>query len=179
MSKFHYFVGISIPQTIRASLAQLQQELELEMYYRRVTHPEDFHITLSFIGEVSEDDIPQLTHELEQITISKMNFELSSVRGFGTGNPPRVLYAGIEASATLQEVEESVFQVTKGYHADRKSPFVPHITLAKRAKPSESVQFSGRLEGTWETQSISLFRVHKGKQPSYEMVATFTGKGES
>lgn len=178
MSNFHYFVGLSVPDEIKAYLSTIQKELELENYYRRLTHADDFHITLSFIGEVKEEDLPALQNQLAQLTFPEMTFCLTDIKGFGSGHPPRVVYAGVETQPTLEKLEEDVYRVTSQYQADRKSPFVPHITLAKRVRHADEVQFSGKLEGEWTAQEMSLFRVHKGKQPSYESIATFDGKGE-
>ncbi len=178
MSNPHYFVGIQVPIEKHAFYQNLQQELELHDYYRRVTHPADLHCTLSFIGEVREDQLQWLREELSQIQLPGFTMKTSSIKGFGSGKVPRVVYAEVENVESLDNLEQVVWTITEQLGADRKSPYVPHITLAKRAKVQDSITFTGAAEASFQVSSFHLFQVHKGQSPSYEVIATFSLRSE-
>lgn len=178
MSNAHYFVGIPVPTQYHAFYEDLQQTLELETYYRRVTHPQDLHCTLSFIGELSEEELQQLKSALSQVTSKAFNMRSKEIAGFGEGKIPRVVYAAVEPVQALRELEQKVWEITSGFRADRKTPYVPHITLAKRARQVGDIRFTGEALASWETNHFCLFRVNKGMRPSYEQIASFPLQGE-
>lgn len=177
MSNPHYFIGISVSNEIRNQLSQVQHELDVRDFYRRVTHPEDFHCTLSFIGELDDQQLSDLMSKLTQLKFQSMNLHLTSIQGFGTSRPPRVLYVGMEMNDKLLQLEDEISAVTRQFGADRKSPYVPHITLAKRSKGTQDVHFTGEVKGSWEVGNFQLYRIHPGKSPSYEMVSKFLSTG--
>lgn len=178
MSNPHYFVGIQVPTEKHEFFQNLQQELELHNYYRRVTHPADLHCTLSFIGEVRKDQLPWLQEELSQIQLSRFTMKTTFIKGFGSGKVPRVVYAEVAEQTSLSYLEQAVWTITEELGADRKSPYVPHITLAKRAKVQDAITFTGAAEANFQVSSFQLFQVHKGQSPSYEVIATFPLRSE-
>lgn len=177
MSNPHYFVGLQVPTENHEFFQTLQQKLELNDYYRRVTHPLDLHCTLSFIGEVRKDQLQWLQKELSQIQLSKFTMKTTSIKGFGSGKVPRVVYAEVAEQTNLILLEQAVWTVTEELGADRKSPYIPHITLAKRAKVQDAITFTGAAVTSFQVTSFQLFQVHKGKSPSYEVIATFPLRG--
>ncbi|WP_342528810.1 RNA 2',3'-cyclic phosphodiesterase [Chryseomicrobium sp. FSL W7-1435] len=174
MSKFHYFIGIEVPEELREQFQSVQQALELSNYYRRVTHAQDLHCTLSFIGDLEEEELQGLTEQLQLIKSPSFQLTTDSIAGFGEGKAPRVVYARVAPAQQLIHLEEQVWSVTADFQADRKTPFIPHITLAKRAKPLEPIKFTGKLAVSWKIEAFHLYRVHKGKSPSYEKLTTFS-----
>ena len=178
MSNPHYFVGIQVPTEKQEFYQNIQNELQLGDYYRRVTHPADLHCTLSFIGEVRKDQLQWLKEELSQIQLPEFTMKTTSIKGFGSGKVPRVVYAEVVDAASLDNLEQAVWTITEQLGADRKSPYVPHITLAKRAKVQDAIIFTGAAEADFHVTSFQLFQVHKGQSPSYEVIATFALRSE-
>lgn len=177
MSNPHYFIGIRLKENLQEKLEVIQQQLDLGQYYRRVTHFKDFHITLSFIGELSEEQVVQLIEQLSTIAFPSFPLQLTAISGFGDNRPPRVLYMGVKNEQRLMDLEQQVWDVTKEFQADRKSPFIPHITLAKRSKGNDDVQFTGKLSEEFLVTSFELYRVNKGQRPSYEPLKWFAASG--
>ncbi|MFA1642386.1 RNA 2',3'-cyclic phosphodiesterase [Chryseomicrobium imtechense] len=173
MSNAHYFVGIPVPSKYHAYFINLQQTLELEHYYRRVTHATDLHCTLSFIGELSSDQLQQLQQLLSELKSKPFSMSTTEIAGFGEGKIPRVVYTAVEGNQALDELEQKVWAVTSRFGADRKSPYVPHVTLAKRTRQIEDIRFTGQAQVSWEVAEFCLFRVNKGMRPSYEQIASF------
>ena len=71
------FTAIALPQTIKDSLKPL---LGADIPSSRWVHPDDLHITLRFIGEVTEDELERYKRILA--TLSVTPFEIT-LRGLG------------------------------------------------------------------------------------------------
>ena len=128
------FVAIEIPQKLRAELATLQNGVP----GARWVAPENFHLTLRFIGPVDNGLASDIDANLAQI--SSIGFELA-IRGvgyFGDGGRLRALYAAVENNPALEHLRQKVDSAIAraGVRLESKR-FVPHITLAR---------FGGRQE---------------------------------
>jgi 2'-5' RNA ligase len=132
------FAAVPLNDEVRAAVAAEQRRIvtrapALESAARWV-QPDQMHLTLVFIGEVADPQVPSLATALAE-PIPRSSFELS-VEGLGMFPPrgaPRVLWIGITAGARevgdLQQLMRS--RVTAaGYAVDAK-PFHPHLTLAR------------------------------------------------
>lgn len=113
--------------------------------------PENYHITLRFIGDVDNHVADEVADGLDRLSHSEaFRIRLSHLGSFG-GDKPRALYAGAEmteALARLQSAQERVLQRVGLPPEGRK--FVPHVTLARLrgASPFDVAQFiaqSGRF----------------------------------
>ena len=96
------------------------------------TKPGNFHLTLKFLGDISENLVPELSKKLSEIDTSfPQKFELTELSGFPNLKNPRVLWIGIndEISKKLvinvQQICESL-----GFESDKK-PFKAHLTLGR------------------------------------------------
>ena len=170
-------MAIEIPSEIRSRLRDLIEALRPELPGARWARPEGIHLTLKFLGEVSEQDVRPLVAELERrVTGSRKPFSIE-VGGLGTfpsGSRPRVLWVGLEdpsgSLAALQpSVEEAVMSVSLPGVARQSRPFRPHLTLARLAGERLPERFARRLDsqrdvacGTMPVTSCALIRSHLG-----------------
>ena len=120
------FVALALPEEVRARLAGLAAGIR----GARPVPAHQLHLTLRFIGEVTEAVGAQVEAELARA--SAPAFELA-IRGAGAfGRPPRTLWAGVappeEVAALAAQVERAV--VVSGLPPEER-PFSPHVTLAR------------------------------------------------
>ncbi|MCU0512293.1 MAG: RNA 2',3'-cyclic phosphodiesterase [Anaerolineae bacterium] len=126
------FVAIDLPAPVKTQLAALQHDLAGAAWMT----PAQMHLTLHFIGEVSEDAAEQIAGALKQVNAPAFTL---AVQGTGTYPPEgkaRVLWAGLphhEALLALYQATGSALQQT-GYQPDSR-PYSPHITLARFKEP--------------------------------------------
>ncbi len=122
------FVAIDPPQQIRDHLALLCCGLP----GARWTPPEQFHLTLSFIGEVDGSTFLDIREALAEISVPQFSLQLQGVGFFPPRGQPRVIWAGIEKSEPLHLLQRKIttrlFQ--RGLEPDNRK-FSPHITLAR------------------------------------------------
>lgn len=175
MNSPHYFIAIPLPPSIKEKLAGWQRELKAEMPFKQWVHPEDLHITLKFLGAVSEEQLNTLIRLMAQIrrfnSFSLMTGDLGT---FGNPEKPRVLWTGVERKPELMDLQQYVEGIAfeSGFKKEKR-PYSPHITLAKKST-GEKAQISKVKSCYTEHQSIAvnqvvLFRIHPAKNPKYEI----------
>jgi 2'-5' RNA ligase len=149
------FIAVKIPQEIQGavarSIAPLQKSLPRPLV--RWVAPENVHLTLKFLGDVSSANLERLA---EALKVEARNHEIFtvSVRGLGafpTGRRARVLWIGLEAPAELQALMRGVETVAAslGYAAEDR-PFSPHLTIGRvgqNASTTDLRRICAALEG--------------------------------
>lgn len=125
------FIAIDLNESCRKTLSSLQNPLTGVKGRLAIVDPSLLHITLKFLGEVPEDQIPSIVSALK--TISSPPYEID-IRGIASNNPrqPRVIWAEVEdggRSARLAGMIESILEPL-GFPREQR-PFRPHITLAR------------------------------------------------
>ena len=94
--------------------------------------PENYHITLRFIGDVDHKTADDVADSLDRLGNSlSFAVRLTHLGSFG-GDKPRALFAGAEPNEALnrlQAAQERVLQRAGLPPEGRK--FVPHVTLAR------------------------------------------------
>jgi RNA 2',3'-cyclic 3'-phosphodiesterase len=98
------------------------------------TETENFHITLVFLGDTEENKIKQVDKMLRRVCEGFGDFEMV-IKGAGvfkTFKDPRVIWTGIEPSAKLNELYESIKLGLKdtGITVDNRT-YNPHLTLGR------------------------------------------------
>jgi 2'-5' RNA ligase len=154
------FVGIGLPEDIRARLSGLCGGVP----GARWVPPENMHLTLRFIGEVSEGEAEDIHHALAGIRTRRFDISISGVGHFDTGSEVRTLWARVEKSNELLALQARVESalVRMGLEPEERR-FTPHITLA-RCKDTPIARASAFLAhnnmfraGPISVESFSLF----------------------
>lgn len=141
------FVGLALPQAVKASLAILCQNL---IPTARWEHPDDFHLTLRFIGNVDDVILERYKQALLAVQSAPFTLTLESVGCFppSTAKPPTVLWVGVQPSAELMDLQRSVSSVLEkaGLPKDRYEDYSPHITLARLKAEQRTAEITGFLK---------------------------------
>ncbi len=163
------FVAIALPGDIRARLALLKGGLK----GARWVAPENLHLSLRFIGDVSggfEQDIHQA---LQMVAGPPFALTLSGAGAFDRRGRVHAVWAGVETSveksdalARLQGSVESAL-VRSGLEPEHWK-FKPHVTLArmKNGSAHEAGLFleahHGFQAGPFTVECFTLFESHLG-----------------
>jgi len=119
------FVAVDVSDEVRQTLWRVSKDLQGRL---RVSanwvRPENYHITLMFIGERDMKDLAHITNLLSGIKAFAFELQLSGVGRFGS----RVLWVGVKHfDESLQRLSKEVNDLLGGDFAR----FHPHITLAR------------------------------------------------
>lgn len=113
--------------------------------------PNNIHLTLKFIGDTPNEDIPKIIDAVDVMMKNHKRFTMDFNRTgiFGSRYAPRVLWLGMnDTPQELYDLEEdtlSTFDML-GYLRDRQN-FVPHITLGRIKELCEKQYFQKIVSG--------------------------------
>jgi len=142
------FTGLEVPAQVTTMLALKRGGL----YGARWIDPENYHITLRFIGDVDHKTANEVIDGLDRLVDSEaFSIRLDHLGSFG-GDKPRALYAGAQSNTALlrlQAAQERVLQRVGLVPEGRK--FVPHVALARlrggaAGEVARFMAFAGRFE---------------------------------
>nr|BAL55848.1 2'-5' RNA ligase [uncultured Acetothermia bacterium]BAL58840.1 2'-5' RNA ligase [Candidatus Acetothermum autotrophicum] len=128
------FYCFELPAAVRAQLYEIAQPLRAIDARVSWVRPENFHITVKFLGEVEPPAAEALTALGAQIVkeFPKTEIVFDTVGAFPTTQRPRVLWIGSrqapQAIFDLQaRLEEELMKM--GFEAERH--FAPHVTVGR------------------------------------------------
>lgn len=129
------FVAIEISEDAKSVIAGLQNKLRDADADASWTRPENIHLTLKFLGEVSESLIAEVAKVCLKCAADfhYLDFTLSGVGAFPDPRQPRILWVGLRGDlgplVQLQkELDEGLSRI--GFEPDRK-PFSAHLTMGR------------------------------------------------
>jgi 2'-5' RNA ligase len=127
------FVALLFDNGFRASLAGMMRSLRRAGVTGGFTPPENLHLTLAFIGETNRVD--EAKAAISSLDLSPVELELDCLGRFGD-----TVWAGLrpnmELNAAADAVGKALWTAGAGFKLEKR-PFIPHITLVRRAKPDE------------------------------------------
>ena len=134
------FTGLEIPDNVAQSLAMLRGGLP----GARWIDPENYHLTLRFIGDVDDQTELEVASLLGRVRRKPFELRFDALSSFG-GNRPRAVIATLAQTAALMELQaehERLMQRVGLEPEGRK--YTPHVTLA-RLRDSSSRQVADYL----------------------------------
>lgn len=180
--KHHYFFAVELPKEAKDFLNKWVELRKRKWPFERWVHPQDFHITLAFLGFAKKEQLDEAIKAIEQLREQHSIFTLtfSSTGTFGSKNRPRIFWAGVEPSKALQNLREDVFIECEriGFELDQK-PFHPHITIARKWGSNKPYEEDGERimnQGdsfSFTVKNVVLYRTDLDKTPKYFPYAVF------
>lgn len=133
------FIAIPIPKQIISELADLKTSIQ----GARWSKTSNYHLTLQFLGELSQDHFHQVLEGLEDINMTSFSLRLNSVGLFGAADNPKVLYTAVEENQDLLDLQSLVKEQVEQIITLEKRKYIPHVTLArlKLASPQDIAHF--------------------------------------
>lgn len=173
------FLGLPLPEDI-ISLLTVQQFL---LPLPRKVSPQDFHITLVFLGEV-RDDVLEAAHEgFQSLKSAPFSLALQGIGHFG-GEKPRAVWAGVSASHALNRLQAKAERIAQmaGCPIEARK-FVPHVTLGRFRPPHLAeamrleraiVEQSGFASRDWTVTELVLWESFLGRDATrYDVLARY------
>jgi len=133
------FIAIELGDEIHREITRLQERLRRDIRANerdvKWVRPENIHLTLKFLGEVPDSDIPDICQAVEKAVETFHPFKLD-VAGCGCFPPrgaARVLWVGVsEGDTPLPDLQEAVASELEPLgHPPENRPFSAHLTLAR------------------------------------------------
>ena len=178
------FVGLVPPTAALDDLDAACAPFRLGRDDLRWTGRELWHLTLAFLGEVSEEKPgPPGALAGPRGRPEHRAFSLSVAGGGAFSNPARanVLWSGMSGDRpALAELAAAVAAAARGagiVPPDAYRGFTPHLTLARCRAPVDVREIVARLDRYrgpgWTVQEIYLIRSTLDRRPRYETLETW------
>jgi 2'-5' RNA ligase len=123
---------IDVGTELLNTYTKLKNELENEKI--KWVNNQNFHVTLFFLGDTTEEQINDIRIQLSNIVDVFSSFEvvLKGLGVFKDFHKPRVLWAGIYDYEPLRQIKQYIDKemLKLGFNPDARE-FKPHLTLAR------------------------------------------------
>ncbi len=121
------FTGLEIPQSQRTQLSLLQTGLKNV----RWIEPENFHVTLKFIGDVTPRTADEIVDALGSRSWAAPEIRLGELGTFGK-EKSRTVYASVAEDPVLSALAQSQERLMQMCGLDPEGrKFIPHVTLCR------------------------------------------------
>jgi 2'-5' RNA ligase len=146
--------------------------------------PDLLHVTLAFLGDRAESDLPRLGEGASLVAsdFERFHLALGDPGGFGPRSAPRVLWVGLAGESVRLGLlqQELADHLRKAGVTLEDRPFAPHLTLARR---QPNARLSERL--AWPTarpssrsflveRFVLIHSVLSSAGPSYTVVGAYS-----
>lgn len=170
MPRTRTFIGIDIGEEIRDAAADLQQGFAKCGAAVKWVTPESMHVTLLFLGEVDDRELPAVCRAVKDVAAAEPPFTLrvSGVGAFPNNRHPKILWAGItEGVESLRRLYDDLEtkMLDLGCYRKEERGYSPHLTLG-RAK--------GESDGHVLTPEITKRLGWEGGRVAVEEVLVFS-----
>jgi RNA 2',3'-cyclic 3'-phosphodiesterase len=188
------FVALAPPESALDHLDAACAPLRPGRSDLRWTSREAWHVTLAFLGEVSEEGAGQLAPRLERAARRHQRFSIAFAGAGAFPRPGRanVLWTGLSGDRkALGDLAASVAAAARRAGTpppDASRRFQPHLTLARCRAPADVSSIVQCLEGysgeQWAVAEIFLIRSFlpggaPGRGPRYEILGRWALRTDS
>jgi len=172
MEMLRAFIAIEIPIEIKTAITDQTAGLHRRagQTVRWVT-PENTHLTLKFLGDVSPTNAELLAESLRAECGKQPPFEISAsgIGCFPNQHRPYVIWIGLNAPADLNQLQHKIESAAArlGFAAEDR-PFSAHLTIGRvreRTSQADIKNLQAALEGLrigelgqFTVQTITLFK---------------------
>lgn len=126
------FIALDIPREIRTRLTEFMDRARALSPDARWARVEGLHVTLKFIGEVTEARVQDIQAALASIKTKPFIVRFDGVGFFPNANAARVFWAGVDGDDELPQLASAVDAALEKTGITREAkPYHPHLTLAR------------------------------------------------
>lgn len=178
------FIALDLDPAIKTALRSLIQELKKSGTAVKWVGTEGMHLTLKFLGEISPDQVGIVQEGLRNAAshVSFFPVVVSGTGCFPNVSKPRVIWAGIEKSDALLELQKYVEKEmgSRGFPRENR-PFHAHLTLGRvkgltniRSVIAEVEKYQEAVFGEMVVRRMTFFQsVLRPEGAEYRVISEF------
>jgi 2'-5' RNA ligase len=179
------FIAVDLEEEIKGNISRFIEKFDTDLRNVKWIKYQGMHITLKFLGEVSEAKIRKMGEIVGRITSEFQPFSLK-IKGTGTfphaKRNPRILWLGVESDQTLLFLQEKIETgLEKLGILKEKRKYHPHLTLGRVRTNFKLQSILDELErhredifGEMTVKKILLFQsILKPSGAEYKIISEF------
>ena len=149
------FTGLEIPSDIGQALSTLRGGLP----GARWIDPENYHLTLRFIGDVDDTTAHEVASLLGRVKRGAFDLHMEGITSFG-GKKPRAVVASVSPAQALLDVQAEQERLMQRIGLEPEGrKYTPHVTLARlREASSRDVADYLAARGFFRTSPFKVSR---------------------
>lgn len=177
--KIRCFIALDLPDEAIKECERVQNEIkELGLFKGKFTKPGHLHLTLKFLGEISEEKLQQVKTHLKKINFTPFEAHLFEA-GVFTPKMIRIIW--------LQLAGKGVYQLQKDIDNalaplfSKEQRFMSHVTIARVKDIENKKALLDKLDNTpinkvaFQVKGFSLKKsTLTAEGPIYEVLDTYT-----
>jgi len=161
MALLRSFVGISLDETVAADISSALAPIKAADHEQSIrwVPGRNWHITLAFLGDQTEETLASLPESLAAsvIDIAEMYVGLSRIDMF-PDTRSRIVAAWVSSSPEIDLLHQCACRAVEPLDIVRdKQTFLPHITLGRIRKGRSAVVSAQALNTMLRVQQITVF----------------------
>lgn len=164
------FIAMRINHKVKEEIIKIIPLIRNQYREGKWVPAENWHVTLLFLGEISNDKMSLVRDAMEESVRGIRPFQLwvEGIGAFPNQIHPKILWAGVQGeleplNILYQKLVEAVDK--RGLTYDAKPIYKPHITLARKIEKGIVDQEVPLRTSEWKVQSLEL----------YESVSEYSG----
>lgn len=133
------FISVELPDEVINEIERLQRELP--EFEGKITEEENLHLTLKFLGEISELKIDKIKQKLNDVKLEELNCKVNGVGVFSSDHI-KIIWIGLSG---CEELQKEVDIKLEGFFK-REKRFMGHITIARVKNVRDKKKFIQELK---------------------------------
>jgi 2'-5' RNA ligase len=165
----NHFLALKLAGPARDRLAVVAERLQAWQLPAAWVHPDDYHLTLAFLGELDDDEsrvLPHLVHDVAG-SLRRPQLRFSGLGAFGGRSEPRVVFAALDDPEGACLGMHTDLCAALELKADRQ--FSPHVTIC-RPRPSSAREAAAAGMRDWPALFAANGLADWGDCPTTELV---------
>jgi 2'-5' RNA ligase len=170
------FVAVPLPGAVQQEIAEAARALALDLPgVKWSKKPENLHVTLKFLGPVSEARLAEIGAALSAAlaSVPRFDFAMRAFGAFPTAARANVLFAGVDERgarglAAVAEIVESVLE-RFGFPREARS-FTGHVTVGRSKKGVDAraalAPWTERVFGAVPVDEVHVYESRLGGEGS-------------
>ena len=143
------FLAFELPPDIKQEVTRISLEVKKSGLEAGWVKPGNIHLTMVFLGDVNEKDIPAVISSIDNVTVKYESFDIS-LGGMGLFpdiRRPRVLWLGLDGEIErLGSLRDDLQIPLEAFGIEQeKRLFKPHLTLGRFRRPVKDRNLLGKV----------------------------------
>ena len=151
------FIGLNFTPIEKQYFSKIQQQLHPYLEKGQRNEPSNFHVTLQFIGQVSEESIVTIKEIMASTSFEPVKLVFNHVGYFQKKNR-YVVYIGCEEQQQLTQLAMQLNnQLAEQNIVEKTNHYVPHLTLARNTLVDVSMLSTVSVHYECEVSEMTLY----------------------